>query len=407
MRTWNAAVFLLAMLSATRAGHAQEAVSRAAAVAGALERSPRVALARVDSAAAYAALIRARQYDNPELDLSYTKDTPQRHVALATPLDFFWLRTTRVNAAQARFDAAMMRAVFERESVVLNIDTTYTQALAGATRAQLSRGTAKDADSVLVLTRIRRDAGDASELDLELAALNAGQAANAAAIDSLDAITALLALRIATGRDAIGGPITLTDTLAPAAIAALAPPGTSLLVTAAEQESRAAEMSIALERRMRFMTPTFTIGFDTHDPGGQGNQLLPVVGLTLPLPLFNRNKGAVMEAQAERDRARAQLSQARFDAMLALANAQNTYAMAQARATRSRQLVDRANRVSALSLLGYREGATPLTSVLEAQRLSRENLAQYVADVAAAHNAASVLQFLDRTSSLPNANRPR
>jgi hypothetical protein len=60
--------------------------------------------------------------------------------------------------------------------------------------------------------------------------------------------------------------------------------------------------------------------------------------------------------------------------------------------------------VAALSLLGFREGATTLANVLEAQRLVRENLTQYVNDAAVVRNAASLIQFLERTAPT-NANR--
>src|SRR6185503_12449505 len=84
---------------------------------------------------------------------------------------------------------------------------------AGA-RARLTQRTARDADSLVVLATVRRDAGDASELDVQLAMVFAGQAANIAATDSLNALSALLAVQTAMGQPADTVRIALADSLA-------------------------------------------------------------------------------------------------------------------------------------------------------------------------------------------------
>jgi len=68
--------------------------------------------------------------------------------------------------------------------------------------------------------------------------------------------------------------------------------------------------------------------------------------------------------------------------------------MALARVTRDRQLIASANRVAAMSLTAYREGAASLTNVLEAQRSARDVLANYVDDLADAWIATAELRVL-------------
>jgi outer membrane protein TolC len=58
-----------------------------------------------------------------------------------------------------------------------------------------------------------------------------------------------------------------------------------------------------------------------------------------------------------------------------------------------------ANRVAAMSLTAYREGASSLPNVLEAQRNARDVLAQYVDDLAAAWIASAVLRVATLTPS--------
>src|ERR1035437_72079 len=214
---------------------AQRAVTRADVVA-ALARGPRIVFARADSTAAHAGLSIASQFENPIFGLSYSKSVPQQHFALDVPLDYPWLRKARVGAAAAGLGAARFRFEFERAAVAFEADTAYTHALAEAKRAEFSRRTARDADSVLTLARVRRDAGDGSELDLQLASVSLGQLANAASRDSLDVVAAILSLQALMGVPSDSLSIVLADTLDAGGVVGITPAGTQLLVAAAEEE---------------------------------------------------------------------------------------------------------------------------------------------------------------------------
>src|SRR6266704_207005 len=108
-------------------------------------------------------------------------------------------RRTRRGAAEAARDAARDQFAFDRAAIEFDVDTSYTRSLAAARHAQLSRRTADDADSLLKIARLRRDVGDVSELDVRLAAVNAGQLENAAVDDSLAALGSLLSLQLQMG----------------------------------------------------------------------------------------------------------------------------------------------------------------------------------------------------------------
>jgi cobalt-zinc-cadmium efflux system outer membrane protein len=140
-------------------------------------------------------------------------------------------------------------------------------------------------------------------------------------------------------------------------------------------------------------------GVETGDPGGNGNALLPTFGLSLPFPLFDRNRGAVAQANAQRQRAEAELSLARIETSALLARSARERENAIARLARDRVTVEAANRVAAMSLTAYREGAMALPSVLEAQRTAREVLAQYIDDLAAAWIATASLRVVTLSSA--------
>lgn len=395
-RTVAAAAALL--VAAPRPGSAQRAVTRADVIAAALARGPRVAFARADSAAARAGLTIARQFENPALSLTYSKAAPQQHFIFDVPLDYPWLRSARVGAATAGAGAAGFRFDFERATAEFEADTAYTNALAAARRAAYSRSTARDADSVLALARLRRDAGDGSELDVQLATVSVGQLVNAAARDSLDALSALLDVQALMGEPSETPSISLTDTLVAPRAVPDAPAGSQLLVAAAEQDLSQADQALTLEKRLIFGAPSLTVGVEQKDPTGSEPGILPTIGVAVPLPLFNQNRGTVLLAQAARDRAAAALTLARLEGAQEAARARREMALALDRLRRSEQLVASANRVAQLSLMAYREGASTLPNVLEAQRTARETLSQYVDDLAAARNAAGILHLLTLTA---------
>ena len=99
----------------------------------------------------------------------------------------------------------------------MDADTTYTRAIAARERLALSRRNALDADSLLRMVIRRRDAGDASDMDVELARVSAGREENIAAGDSLTLISALLDLQAVLGMSGERLEIQATDSLVAAA----------------------------------------------------------------------------------------------------------------------------------------------------------------------------------------------
>lgn len=379
-------------------------LTRADAIAAAVERGPRAAITRTDTSLASAQLLAAKAFPNPLLGATYTKDVPKYHVTLELPLDFLTVRGLRVQSAEAARTAARYRFSFDRALLALDADTTYTRALAAQARVALSRRNAVAADSLRRIAVARRDAGDASDLDVELATVNAGQQANVDASDSLTLASALLDLQLLMGTPGDRVQIVLADTLAaPTPVPAPAVAPSTLPVLSATAALDAADLALRVEHRSVFFMPGLIVGFDAGDPGSPTEGLLPVVGISLPLPLFNRNRGPIAVAQAERERADAELALTRNASRAAIARAQREQSGALGRVFRDRLLVASAERVATMSLAAYREGAAPLASVLEAQRNSRDVLGQYIDDVASALIATATLRAL-LTTLTPGSN---
>lgn len=387
------------MLAARAAAQGPVVLTREAAIAAALARNPQLAIARADTLQALGELLTARGLPNPALSASYSKSVPRYHVTAELPLDLLGVRGTRIRSAEAARTAAQYRFAFARAAASLDADTTYTRALAAAAKMELSARNAVAADSVRRIAVARRDAGDASELDVQLAIVSAGQAENAAAADSLLLATTLLDLQSLVGIAGQEVAVRLADTLA--APGALPGPsaGATLPVAGATAALESASLAVTAQHRSVWLLPGITFGFEAGDPTGAEPGILPTFGITLPLPFLNRNRGPIAEADAARQRAQAELDFARVDGENRIASARRTGASAAARLGRDQLLVASANRVAAMSLTAYREGAAPLATVLEAQRSAREILGQYIDDVAAATIAASLLRVLTLTPS--------
>jgi len=382
--------------------HAQRPVTRAEAVDAAVRVGPRLAVAQADTAVALAALITARALPNPTLAASYTKDAPPYHSTLEFPLDFPWLRGPRIGSASAARTASQYHYTFQRASAALDADTTYTRALAARAHAQLSRRNAQDADSLRRMAMVRRDAGDASDLDVELATVNAGQQANTAATDSMTYASTLLDLQTTMGIVTEQAEVDPVDSLGP-------PPATdgeagelpvldqTLEVAAAQATFTSAQLGATLQRRSVWAAPSIIAGFDWGDPTQNNGGLLPNVGLSLPIPLFSRGRGPILQAEAELQRARANLALARAEGAARIARARRQRSIALAKISRDRVLLTSANRVASMSLTAYREGEQALPNVLEAQRNARDILSQYIDDLADAWIATASLRVYTLT----------
>jgi cobalt-zinc-cadmium efflux system outer membrane protein len=386
-------------------------VSRGDAMRAALTAGTRFALARADTSAARGRLITARARPNPSLAAGYSKSAPRQHLEFEIPFDAPWSRRPRVRAAEALVRAAQLRLLSERDAVLVEVDTTYTTALAAEAHFRLSQQTLRDADSVRAMTARRRDEGDASDLDLDLATVVAGQQSNTASNDSLTFASVMLTLQTLIGIAADSVTIVLADTLSaepvarqlaatPVAVmpaAALRPPS----VLAAEASLRAAELTLASQRHNVFELPALQIGMEHDDPSGDEPGILPIVGIVLPLPLFNRNRGAIAEAASERDRARIELAAARLEVQQRYAEGRREREALRVRVARDSDLVVRAQRVATRSLTAYREGASALPAVLEARRSAREVQSQYIDDLAALQIVEAELRALERVVSTP------
>jgi cobalt-zinc-cadmium efflux system outer membrane protein len=314
-------------------------------------------------------------------------------------------RASRQSSARAGYDAAVARLEDAHRTLDLAVTKAYLAALLAETNVSILRASAGSLRKEAAIADTRLKAGDISAADksqidiaadrLELDATTAETAAASARI----ALEVLLGVKDAQGTWAPG------DTLE--ALASLpftrqegAPGASRPDLVAAQAALRKAEADLKLQKAMRIPDPTLMVMYE-HEPPDTPNTI--GLGLSFPVPLWNRNRGAIQAATASRDSAALQVEKTRAGIAAEVTTASLTYADASARLRRQRdEIQPKAAQIKNSIEFAFQRGGASLLDLLLAERNDndiRQATAQAMADAA---NAAAALKA---ALNLPDANR--
>ena len=149
---------------------------------------------------------------------------------------------------------------------------------------------------------------------------------------------------------------------------------------------------VALERARGIPDPVFTVG--TRRIRELGETAL-AAGISIPLPLFDRNQGAVREAKYRLRQGEEAQKAAQVEARRMLAEAYGGLASAYTEVTTLRQdVLPAAQETFTATEEGYLEGKFDLLMVLDAQRTLFETTNQYIDALAAYHIARAEVERL-------------
>jgi outer membrane protein, heavy metal efflux system len=151
------------------------------------------------------------------------------------------------------------------------------------------------------------------------------------------------------------------------------------LARIARAEMLRSNAAVSLERARRIPDVTVSAGVKRVTTGGvPDNQA--VVGVSIPIPLFNTNKGALLEATHKAERANADLDRERTRLRLELTQAYANFEAAEQEAQRLKSDILPAARVALDAMFNFLD-------VLDAQRTLFQGQSQYVRALADAHTA--------------------
>ena len=282
----------------------EEALRRAAA-------HPDIAIADADVRAAEGELVSARTLPyNPEVSvgLAPSKDEAggarDLDASLGQTIELGGKRSNRIKAATARRAAAQARFEWVRLQVTARARRAHLLALAAAERVKTAREAEGVADELRSAARERLDLGAGTQLEVNVAAAAAGRARGERLAAERLYRTARTELAAAIG---LPGPEDLEPV---GSLGSLARPllDEEALVeralaqrpdlTAVRQERAAAEAEVGLASALA--VPDLTLGA-TYERSRDDTRFL--VGVSLPIPFFNRNQGGRAVAGALRTRA--------------------------------------------------------------------------------------------------------
>jgi outer membrane protein, heavy metal efflux system len=287
----------------------------------ALQGNADLAAARLDLDRARARRQQAGLRPNPTLNvaqasgrLAGSEDEREFSASVAFPIELGGKRGYRIDAAEADL-AATQADVAERERrLAQQVLSAYIDVLAAARELQITSGLKELDDQTVRVVRSRVEQGDAPPLELNLLLTETARldSERTLAQGRLDA--ALSALRVLVGLGP-AEPLLVGDARAALAARPAASSGLEASITAALEarpdlrlarlNESAAEAGLRLSCAERTpdleVSGAFSMSRNYLNPDGT----LPILdrdravtlGVSLPLPLFNRNQGTIADAQ--------------------------------------------------------------------------------------------------------------
>jgi len=375
------------------------------AVKRALDNNYALSAARYTAESTDGVVQQARSRPNPVLGIE-VEDTSQKAsrtttATLSLPIELGGKRDARINAASLTRDIARREAEQARADVRSQAVAAFFEVLIAQERAALSDkavGIARDAQRIAAK---RVDAGKAAPLDADRAHV---ELANAE-LEAEQAHSALQAARrelstlwgepmpaFASAEGEIEAPLSRPD-LDDLAVALDKSP----LLHAARLASDRSQAQLAVERSKRYPDLEVSAGVVRDNELGR-NQM--VVGVSIPLPLFDRNQGNVYEASMLVYKSRDDYLGLRAQLQAQLQRAASEFDLAKSAALRlETEILPSADTAFARAKRGFEAGKFDFTVVLDAQRTLFQATARRLSALSDAYQAlAQIDRILGRNS---------
>ena len=346
------------------------------------ERSPRTLADRASVPVSAADRVSANTLPNPTVSYGglhllsglSTGATTQHQVAAEQPLLLFHQRQARLDAADANVKTEEARVAETLAGRRLAVRQAFQSLLSRQEQLQIVQDSLADMERLQQLVRGRAAAGDRSpyevlrvELETESVRVQAMNAAGDVA-DTSGQLAALLGLPgwspHAAGQLAVGA--VPTDVAALWNTAQRRRPS----IVSLRQQQAAAQSGLVVSRRERL--PVFALSGGTqHTQNVNGTAAF--VGFSMPLPLFDRNQGAIAKAVAQIDQADLSLQAGLEEARAELDRAAAVLAQRKAALqTFEGSVSERVPVLRRMAEDAYRDGRADILELLDANRSLRD-----------------------------------
>jgi len=378
-------------------------------LAAALEGSPALATTAYEIRRREALAVQAGLLPNPTLSLdvedfigpSQRKSLgfQQTTLSLAQLVELGGKRAARRHLADRERDVATWD--FETQRVAVLTDTTkdFLVVLALQERQLLLQDLERLAGEMLRSVASTVRAGAVSSVEEDRAQVNLDRVRLDAAQIENDLATARALLAAGWGQSQATFEVAIGDLWATPSN-----PDADALSVAVEESPELArwnaeiaqrEAALAVERAARVPSVELSLGGRHHELGNKGGV---VAGVTIPLPLFDRNQGNVLAARQQLVRAHAEQRQADTSVRSALVATHQAFVVASRQVSTLRdQIIPRSTRVFEKTRQGYSTGLFRYVEVLDAQRTLFDARRELLDALLALHFAATDLERLTGT----------
>ena len=369
-------------------------MSLQAALALAMEHNPSLRAAAQAVAASEGAVIQSRARPNPEL--AYSQEDTRRETRSMTlqwnqPIEIGGKRAARMKAAEHGRELVQAELDAARAGLRADVRAAFAKVLAGQQRVQLHEKTLEIASNARDAAAKRVQAGKIAPLEETKArvAESSAQLALAQAQSGLRVARQQLALLwgaqpLSMGR-AVGE---LGDLPAlPDSSALLEKLEHSPQMLRAQQAVLQAKSVAELERAKRLPDPSVSLGMKRAQEVGR-NQL--VVGISVPLPILDSNRGNQLQALRLADKAEDELLATRQQLNAQLQQQLELLQTSRAQALQlAQQVLPAAESAYEVSAKGFALGKFSYLEVLDAQRTLADARSLYLEQLVATHQAAA------------------
>ncbi|MDT0136959.1 TolC family protein [Acidovorax sp. PRC11] len=364
------------------------------AIAQALESNPEVAAATRQVQASEGQVLQGQARPNPELAYSLEdtrSQTRSQSWQINLPIERGGKRDARTKAAQKAREQAQAELEEVKATLRANVVAAYFEALAARERLALAQDSVSLAKATTGNVSNRVAAGKVSpveETKAKVAEAGVRVELAQAVSEERNAQTRLAAL---LGK-APASPLVL-DGKAPSAPAVPAAQDLQALVSSSPTLVRA-RLEVDRRRALTAVEQSKTVPDVTVSLGvkrsNETQRNMALLGVSVPLPVFDRNQGNLLEALRLEDKARDELQAAtlRVHSEIAQAREKAISVAAEIQALELEVLPGAKSAYDA-AIVGFENGKFNFLEVLDAQRTYLAAKSQYLKAVAEAHRAAA------------------
>jgi len=365
-----------------------------AALEMALSANTDLSAAQHELQAVEASVLQAGVLPNPSIELGVEdqrRQTRESVLLLSQPIELGGKRSARVQAAERGRAVASAQLQVTRAEVRSAVITAFFDVLAAQERLRLAEDSVGLAQRATLVAARRVAAGKVSPVEETRARvaesnvrLELAQARSelASARRRLGAIWSNPAPRFTQAEGQLDKLPVLPD---PSSLNERLTEAPALVRVRHELERRQALAEV--ERSRRIPDVTVSVGVKRVEEAGRN---LALFGVSIPLPIFDSNRGNVLESLRRVDKARDELAAAevRLDSELALARERLSVSRQEADSLQ-KEVVPGAESAYDAAVKGFEFGKFGFLDVLDAQRTLLQAKSSYLRALAEAHRAAA------------------